>query len=54
LVTYEKISPEKEFLEAGKIMPMIDACYQLSIAAKAFWYFEKEHARGKVIITVED
>ncbi len=44
----------KELLESGKVVPVIDGCYPLCKTAEAFWYFEKEHARGKVIITVED
>jgi NADPH:quinone reductase-like Zn-dependent oxidoreductase len=43
----------KDLLETGKIKPVIDGCYPLSKTAEAFWYFEKEHARGKVVITVE-
>jgi NADPH:quinone reductase-like Zn-dependent oxidoreductase len=43
----------KDFLETGKIMPVIDGCYPLSKTPEAFWYFEKEHPQGKVVITVE-
>ncbi len=43
----------KELLESGKVVPVIDGCYPLSKAAEALWYFEKEHAQGKVVITVE-
>ncbi len=43
----------KELLESGKVVPVIDGCYPLSEAAEAFRYFEKVHARGKVVITVE-
>jgi NADPH:quinone reductase-like Zn-dependent oxidoreductase len=43
----------KELLESGKIVPVIDGCYPLSRAAEALWYFEREHAQGKVVITVE-
>jgi NADPH:quinone reductase-like Zn-dependent oxidoreductase len=43
----------KELLESGKVAPVIDGCYPLSKTAEALWYFEKEHAQGKVIITVE-
>jgi NADPH:quinone reductase-like Zn-dependent oxidoreductase len=43
----------KELLESGKINPVVDACYPLSKTPEAFWYFEKEHAQGKVVITVE-
>jgi NADPH:quinone reductase-like Zn-dependent oxidoreductase len=43
----------KDLLEAGKIVPVIDKCYPLSKTPEAFWYFEKEHAQGKVVITIE-
>jgi NADPH:quinone reductase and related Zn-dependent oxidoreductases len=43
----------KELLESGKIVPVIDGYYLLSKAKDAFWYYEKEHARGKVVITME-
>jgi NADPH:quinone reductase-like Zn-dependent oxidoreductase len=43
----------KELLEAGRVVPVIDGCYPLSKTAEALWYFEKEHAHGKVVITVE-
>jgi NADPH:quinone reductase-like Zn-dependent oxidoreductase len=42
----------KELLESGKVIPVIDGCYPLSKAAEALWYFEKAHAKGKVVITV--
>ena len=43
----------KELLEAGKVAPLIDRCYPLSEAVKAIRYLVEEHARGKVVITVE-
>jgi NADPH:quinone reductase-like Zn-dependent oxidoreductase len=43
----------KELLESRKIMPVIDGCYPLSKTAEAFWYFEKVHPKGKVVISVE-
>jgi NADPH:quinone reductase-like Zn-dependent oxidoreductase len=43
----------KELLESGKVVPVIDGCYPLSKIDEALWYFEKEHAQGKVVITVE-
>lgn len=43
----------KAFLEAGKVVPVIDRRYPLSETAQAVRYFEVEHARGKVIITTE-
>ncbi len=38
--------------QQGKLRPMIDRCYPLAEAAAAFRHLEKEHARGKVIVTV--
>jgi NADPH:quinone reductase-like Zn-dependent oxidoreductase len=43
----------KELLESEKVVPVIDGRYLLSKTAEALWYFEKEHAHGKVVITVE-
>ena len=42
----------KELLESGKIMPVIDGCYPLSKTPEAFWYFEKVHPKGKVVISM--
>ena len=42
----------KQLLEAGKIVPLIDKCYPLRETAEAMRYLVKEHARGKVVITV--
>jgi NADPH:quinone reductase-like Zn-dependent oxidoreductase len=42
----------RDLLEDGKIRPVIDECYALSKTADAFRYFEKSHARGKVVITI--
>lgn len=43
----------KDFLEAGKIVPVIDRRYPLSDVAEALRYLEEGHAKGKVVITVE-
>jgi NADPH:quinone reductase-like Zn-dependent oxidoreductase len=43
-----------DLLETGKIKPVIDACYPLSKTSDAFWYFEKEHPRGKVVISMDE
>jgi NADPH:quinone reductase-like Zn-dependent oxidoreductase len=40
-----------EWLEKGTIRPVIDRCYPLAETAEAFRYLEREHARGKVVIT---
>jgi NADPH:quinone reductase-like Zn-dependent oxidoreductase len=42
----------KELLESGKVVPVIDECYPLSQTAEAFRYYEKEHPRGKVVISM--
>jgi NADPH:quinone reductase-like Zn-dependent oxidoreductase len=44
----------KELLESGKVVPVIDGCYPLRQTAEAFRYYEKEHPRGKVVITMEE
>ena len=41
-----------EWLEKGTIRSIIDCSYPLEKAAEAFRYLEREHARGKVVITV--
>lgn len=43
----------KDLLENGKIKPIIDRRYPLSETADAIRYLEKGHARGKVVIMVE-
>ena len=42
----------KELLESGQVVPVIDDCYPLEKTADAFRYYEKTHARGKVVITM--
>lgn len=44
----------KEWLETGKVKPVIDRTYPLRDAPEAFRYLDKEHARGKVVITVTE
>jgi NADPH:quinone reductase-like Zn-dependent oxidoreductase len=41
----------EELLEAGKIAPVIDRSYALSEVPDAIRYIEREHARGKVVVT---
>ena len=43
----------KELLAAGKVFPVIDRRYPLREVAEAIKYLIEEHARGKVVITVE-
>jgi NADPH:quinone reductase-like Zn-dependent oxidoreductase len=44
----------KDLLEAGTVVPVIDRHYPLNHTAEAIRYLEEGHARGKVVITVED
>jgi len=41
-----------EFIETGKITPVIDRTYPLVDTAEAFRYLDEGHARGKVVISV--
>ena len=43
----------KELLEAGRVIPVIESCYPLRETAEALRYLEAGHARGKVVITVD-
>jgi NADPH:quinone reductase-like Zn-dependent oxidoreductase len=41
-----------DFIEAGKLTPIIDRTYPLSEAASAIRYLEQGHSRGKVVLSV--
>jgi NADPH:quinone reductase-like Zn-dependent oxidoreductase len=43
-----------EMVESGKVKPVIDRTYKLSELAKAVDYVEEGHARGKVVITIDE
>jgi len=43
----------KELLEASKVVPVIDRRYPLREVPEAIRYLEAGHAKGKVVITVE-
>ena len=43
----------KELLETGKVVAVIDRTYPLSEVPEAIRYLEEGHARGKVVITLE-
>ncbi len=43
----------KEFLEAGKVVPVIERRYPLHKTSEALLYLEEGHAQGKVVITIE-
>jgi NADPH:quinone reductase-like Zn-dependent oxidoreductase len=42
-----------ELIESGKVVLVIDKRYSLSEAAEALQYLGEGHAKGKVVITVE-
>jgi NADPH:quinone reductase-like Zn-dependent oxidoreductase len=42
----------REFIEAGKVKPVIDRTYPLSQTPDAIDYLQQGHARGKVVITM--
>lgn len=50
----EDLNVLKELIEANKVTPVIDRVYTLSEAPEAIRYLKKGHARGKVVITVQD
>ena len=41
-------------IESGRITPAIDRIYSLSETAEAIRYFAEEHARGKIVITLNE
>jgi NADPH:quinone reductase-like Zn-dependent oxidoreductase len=43
----------KELLKGGKVVSVIDRRYPLAETAEAIRYVEEGHARGKVVITVD-
>jgi NADPH:quinone reductase-like Zn-dependent oxidoreductase len=43
----------RDWMQAGKITPVIDRRYALSEVPEAIRYLEQGHARGKVIVTVD-
>jgi NADPH:quinone reductase-like Zn-dependent oxidoreductase len=53
-INKEDLSIMAELLKSGKVRPVIDRRYKLSEAREAVSYLEEGHARGKVVITVED
>ncbi len=52
-ITKKDLVVLKELMEAGKVVPVVDRCYPLGEVAEAFRYAETGHARGKVVVTLE-
>ena len=44
----------RELMQAGKVTPVIDKRYRLSEVPEALRYLAEGHARGKVVITLEE
>lgn len=42
-----------ELMKSGKLKPVIDRCYRLSETPQAVRYLSGKHARGKVVISLE-
>ena len=49
----EDLTVMHDLMKAGKVIPVIDKGYRLSEVPEALRYLEEGHARGKVVITVE-
>ena len=50
----EDLTILSDLMAAGKVTPVIDRCYSLSEVPEAIRYLEEGHARGKIVITLED
>ena len=42
----------REWMEAGKVTPVVDKRYELADTADAFRYLGEGHARGKIVVTM--
>jgi NADPH:quinone reductase-like Zn-dependent oxidoreductase len=49
----EDLAIMRDLMARGAVTPVIDKCYSLSEVPEAIRYLEEGHARGKVVITVE-
>jgi NADPH:quinone reductase-like Zn-dependent oxidoreductase len=49
----EDLAVLRDLMATGKVTPVIDRTYKLGETAEAMRYLEQGHARGKVVITVE-
>jgi NADPH:quinone reductase-like Zn-dependent oxidoreductase len=52
-IRQEDLAAMRDLMQAGKVTPVIDRTYPLSQVREAMKYLEAGHARGKVILTVE-
>ncbi len=49
---HDDLTTLRELVDTGKVLPVIDATYDLHGAADALRYVEAGHSRGKVVITI--
>src|SRR5438034_3265812 len=52
-LTKDDLNVLRDFMQAGKLAPVIDRTYKISETQAAVRYLEEGHARGKVVITSE-
>src|SRR6184192_232141 len=52
-LTKDDLNVLRDFMQAGKLSPVIDRTYKISETQAAVRYLEEGHARGKVVITSE-
>jgi len=52
-IRQEDLTTLGDLMQAGKVTPVIDRTYPLSQVREAMQYLEQGHARGKVILTME-
>jgi D-arabinose 1-dehydrogenase-like Zn-dependent alcohol dehydrogenase len=50
----EDLTIMHDLMATGKVTPVIDRRYKLSEVPEAIRYLEEGHARGKVVISLED
>jgi NADPH:quinone reductase-like Zn-dependent oxidoreductase len=43
----------RDWMQAGKVTPVIDRRFALSEVPEAIRYLEQGHARGKIVVTVD-
>jgi len=52
-INNQDLAALKDLIEAGKVTPVTDRCYTLREVPDALRYLEQGHARGKIVITVD-
>lgn len=52
--TQADLDTVREMVEDGRVTPVIDRCYPLAETAEAFRYLEAGHARGKVVVVIDE